>query len=159
MTWRTSALGALLAMGTTACAEVHLGDTCMEIELDYAGPEQGKVYVKHFSRSESSSGLAIYPNVALAVSDRGGDERSPSMSCWAGLPRNELIELTAWIDLSGDEQIACQAGDDSPPAPPPYRRPDCAPDPDDPAGSLIAFVKTKRHNLFVIQIEDQQPQP
>jgi hypothetical protein len=156
MTWRTCALAALLAMGTTACADLDLGDTCLEIQLDYAGPERGKVYVKHFSRNESSSGLVSFPNVALAVGDRGHDERGARMSCWPGFPRDELIVLTAWIDRSGDERIPCRSGDDSPPAPPPYLRPDCAPDPDDPAGSLIALVKAKRHNLFVIQLEDHR---
>ena len=65
--------------------------------------------------------------------------------------------LTAWIDRGGDEETACQSRDVGPAAPPPYLRPACAPDPDDPAGHQVAYVKSKHHNLFLLRIEDQLP--
>ena len=147
-------------MGTTACVNlsdgVDLGYTCLDIELDYTGAEQGPVYVKRHSRNESSSGVASYRSVALAVSDRGVDDRSDRTSCWTGgLPRDELLLLTAWIDRGGDEETACQSRDAGPAAPPPYLRPDCAPDADDPAAHRVAYVKPKQHNLFVLRIEDR----
>jgi hypothetical protein len=160
MTWRTRALA--LLMGTTACVNlsdgVDLGETCLAIELDYSGTEQGAVYVKRQSRNESSSGVVSYPSVDRAVGGRRGDDRSDGTSCWAGgLPRDELLLLTAWIDLGGDEETACQSRDVGPAAPPPHLRPACAPDPDDPAGHQVAYVKSKHHNLFLLRIEDQLP--
>lgn len=135
---------------------VDLGETCMDIELDYSGVEHGAVYVKRHSRNDSSSGVVSYPSVALAVGVRGSADRSDRTSCWAGgLPRDELLLLTAWIDRGGDEETACQSSDVHPAAPPPYQRPDCAPDPDDPAGHLVAYVRSKHHNLFILRIEDQ----
>jgi hypothetical protein len=127
------------------------GETCREVEVAYAGAAKGALLVKE--RGMSGSGLSYAPDSGRGLASAALNRPGGSSACSKGGPAlDEIFEVTAWIDLAGDEREACGIG-----AGPTLERvddPGCAPDAEDPVGRTSGLVKRGEYNILRVTISD-----